>query len=120
MTNCGSWNGKWTGSGKKYVRVRKYKKVKGQEIMTDATETLDCIRDGGIFGHNPVRYVPTGRFSKSWRYDWKDGWGCNVIAEIVDSKTANKLRKESDGFCNYDWMIDSIEKIDKILNSIGE
>ena len=32
----------------------------------------------------------------------------------VDRMTANKLRKESDGFCGYDWMIEEIRSEGRI------
>jgi hypothetical protein len=32
----------------------------------------------------------------------------------VDAKEARQIRKKSEGFCGYDWMIDSIKAIDEI------
>ena len=120
MPNVGSWNGQWSGSGRKYVKVRKYDKKTGTKIMKGCSEIMERKYSGSIFDRKVVSETPTGRFSKSWYYRWNDGWGASVVAETVDSKLANKLRKESDGFCNYDWMINSIERIDEIKNSNGE
>ena len=41
-------------------------------------------------------------------YDFGDGWQAKVTVREVDSKTARQLRRESDGFCGYDWMCDEI------------
>ena len=120
MPNCGSWNGKWTGAGRKYVKVRKYDKKIGTKIMEDCEEIMERKYSGSIFDRRIISETPTSRFSKSWYYRWNDGWGANITAETIDSKTATKLRKESDGFCGYEWMIDSIEKCGTILNSEGE
>lgn len=89
MPNVGSWNGKWSGSDKKYFRVFK---------MND-TEIKHLLQD------TDTRY---------WYYDFGDGWGAGIMANIVPS--GQKLPK-SDGFCGYDWMIDSIIKYDDIYNS---
>jgi hypothetical protein len=93
MPNCGSWNGEWTGKGYKFVKVRKYTKQQCRDMM-----------------HNPDKIGE----SKQWSYRWSDGWSAMVTAKKIDSKTANNLRKSSDGFCGYEWMIDSIEKTNKI------
>src|SRR6478736_5138864 len=88
MPNVGSWNGKWSGEGRKYYKVRKVSAsyMKKQEWFK---ELLEKGRD-------------------SWYHSWNDGWGANVIVEIIDSNTARKRRKESVGFAGYEWMIDNI------------
>ena len=93
MPNCGSWNGKWSGAGRKYVVVRRFLKHK-----------LD----------NANRILNTGYY----HYSWEDGWGAGITVKEVDSKQAAKLRKESQGFCGYEWMVKSLWDYDKILNSI--
>lgn len=83
MPNAGSWNGKWTGEGNCYARVRKFTKKDDDKI----NKILD---------------------EKSFYYSWSDGWGAKVSVRQVSSKEANKLRKNTRGFYGYDWMIDSI------------
>ena len=48
----------------------------------------------------------------SWSYIWSDGWIARVRASIV---SAGKARATSDGFCGYDWMVDSILRYGKIF-----
>ena len=79
MPNAGSWNGKWTGEGRLYARVKKLKKEEETRL------------DG-----------------KSFRYCWDDGWTACICCEKVDAKEAAKIRKKSVGFMGYEWMIDSI------------
>lgn len=121
MTNIPSWNGKWTGSDRIYVRVRKYTKARGTKIMEGSEEIVNKVYEGSYFTTRKlVSETKTGQYEKSWHYNWNDGWGCNVVAKTVDGKTATKLRKASCGFCGYEWMIDSIESKDEIQNSEGE
>ena len=79
MPNAGSWNGKWSGEGRLYAKVRKLGKEK--EVNLDGT---------------------------SYRYRWDDGWCASVDVYKVDAKEANKIRRKSVGFYGYDWMINSI------------
>lgn len=55
-----------------------------------------------------------------YRYSWSDGWGAAVEARRVTAVEARKMRKASKGFCGYDWMIDSIIRHGKILDSTQE
>jgi len=89
MPNVGSWNGKWTGASKKYYVVQKIAPtwLKKQEHFK---ELLEKGRD-------------------NWHHSWNDGWGANVTVEIIDASEAKKRRKESAGFCGYEWMIDNIK-----------
>jgi hypothetical protein len=84
MPNRGSWNGQWSGQNNKYVITRKFTtkagKLKAEEIA----------KQGSYF------------------YSWSDGWSALIKVEKVTSQEAAKLRKTSDGFCGYNWMIDSI------------
>lgn len=41
-------------------------------------------------------------------FDFGDGWGANVRAEIINGAGATKRRKNSKGFAGYDWMVQSI------------
>ena len=49
-----------------------------------------------------------------YEYGFGDGWRGSVAVREVDVKTANKLRRESDGFCGYDWMVDEIRAYGRI------
>lgn len=78
MPRVASWNNKWSGEGKIYARLKKDNEV-------------------------PAEYV-----DKSFEYRWNDGWGASVEVKKVDAKEAAKIRRQSAGFCGYDWMINSI------------
>lgn len=86
MPSAGSWNGKWSGNGRVYAKIRKLDKKK--EVVLDGT---------------------------SYSYRWDDGWCARVDVCKVDAKEANKIRRKSVGFYGYDWMIDSIIKHGKII-----
>lgn len=85
MPNVGSWNGKWSRSGKAYFIFKTVKKAEFDNIMQ-------------------------GRDTRNFYYDFKDGWGANVRVELISSAEKNKRKKISAGFCSYDWMVDSIIK----------
>lgn len=78
MPHVASWNGKWTGSNRRYLRCYK-----------------ECD-------------VPKEVIGKDFGYQWNDGWGANVSVRKVAASVARKLEKQSAGFCGYDWMIRSI------------
>ena len=84
MANCPSWNGRWSGEGRKYVIVKTFRSKK-------AIEKAERIRD-----------------TKHYYYRWSDGWGASITVTEVDSSQAAKLRKESEGFNGYDWMVRTI------------
>lgn len=86
MPNCASWNGKWSGDGRKFVIVKTFRGKK-------ATEKAEKIRDTGYY-----------------HYSWPDGWGAGITVKEIDSRQAVRLRRESEGFCGYDWMVESIIK----------
>jgi hypothetical protein len=90
MPNVGSWNGRWTGEDRYYAIIKNFSKSK--EI--EAKQILD-----------------TGYF----HYNFGDGWSAGINVRKVDSKEANKIRKKSNGFMGYQWMIDSIIKNNKII-----
>lgn len=84
MPNCPSWNGKWSGEGKKYVRCRTFR-------SRAAKANAEKILQKGYF-----------------HYSWSDGWGAGITVREVTPYEAAKLRKASAGFYGYDWMIDTI------------
>jgi hypothetical protein len=83
MPNRASWNGKWSGEERRYVRVvnvgaskkarEKYQKLVGRH-----------------------------------HYSFGDGWVAAVGVREVERSEAGKLRRASNGFCGYDWMIESL------------
>ena len=111
MPNVGSWNGKWTGAERKYFVIRKLDNKTADKIMADAKSSP--IYEG-LFTR---RQVGNTAPRKNYYYNFGDGWGANICIEQVDSKEASKRRKQSAGFCGYEWMIDSIIMYDEILNS---
>ena len=87
MPGVGSWDGRWSGTGRLYVVVRQVSNTRAKELD-----------------------------SKSFSYQWNDGWCAAVEARIVRSDEARKLRRQSAGFYGYDWMVERIIQYDKILN----
>ena len=87
MPNNNSWNGKWSGEGNLYARVRNVRSEKVAKKLLAA---------------------------ESWYYNFGDGWSANVSVKETDATAARKIRKQSKGFCGYDWMIDSIFTHDEI------
>ena len=89
MPHAASWNNKWSGDGRKYVRARKYTTAQ-------------------------LNHLPN-IINKDFRYRWDDGWEANINVTLVkSSKDKDKLIEGSVGFYGYDWMIDSIVKYGKI------
>lgn len=84
MPNRGSWNGGWSGEGRKYVIVKTFRSKK-------AIEKANKILNEGYY-----------------HYSWSDGWGAGITIKEVDSTKAAKLRRESQGFSGYDWMVETI------------
>ena len=89
MPGRNSWNGRWSGEERNYTIVKS---------LRDSV-ALDLLGERG---------------SQSWSYAWKDGWCANVRARIV---MPGERLKKSDGFCGYDWMIDSILQYGRIYAS---
>ncbi len=86
MPNVGSWNGKWTGSGKKYFITRRVVAAKEKELN-----------------------------EKNFYYDFGDGWGASIFVEKIDAKEAARRRRISAGFYGYKWMVDEIIEYGRIL-----
>lgn len=85
MSNVGSWNGRWSGESKLYARIEHFGRRK--ESVAKATEILK-----------------RGYYHCSW----SDGWSASIKVTEVDRKEAQRIRRKSDGFYGYDWMIQSI------------
>jgi hypothetical protein len=94
MPNVGSWNGKWTGTQKVYYRTKSFLNKNAPTVL------LERLKE-----KSPANYY----------YNFGDGWGANILVELIDSNEARKRNKISSGFCGYEWMIDSIIKNDKII-----
>ncbi|MEK6880186.1 MAG: hypothetical protein AABY22_11280, partial [Nanoarchaeota archaeon] len=86
MPNRGSWNGRWSGEGNYYAIIRKFSKGGKQK-------SLDILNQ------------------KSYYYRWDDGWSASISVREVLGKEITQIKRKSNGFCGYDWMVDSI--IDK-------
>ena len=85
MPGKGSWNGKWSGEGRPYIRVK------------------------------DERTVPKELWGKDFFYRWDDGWEACVSISKMPSNEARKLEKKSVGFNGYDWMISSLIKFGRIM-----
>jgi hypothetical protein len=92
MPNNNSWNGRWSGEGRRYIRV----------ITTGNTKATREKFEKLVGGHY---------------YNFGDGWGANVQVKLLaDGNEKRRLMKLSAGFCGYDWMIDSLRWYGKIMN----
>jgi hypothetical protein len=91
MPGAASWNGKWSGEGRIYAIVEN---VTSQKAIAKRTE---------LVGHHS--------------YGFSDGWRASVEVKQVDPKEARALRKASQGFCGYDWMVDSLKSYGKIYDT---
>jgi hypothetical protein len=82
MPNNNAWNGKWSGEGRVYARVKSFTQRRYKERLKK------------LVGNH--------------YYNFCDGWGANVEVKLVDGDTKRKLLKQTAGFCGYDWMITSL------------
>lgn len=85
MPGRNTWNGRWSGEGQIYAIVKNLGKSQKAE------RNGKSIVEGGPYGYN-----------------WDDGWRARVTVREVDVKEARRVRRQSKGFCGYDWMVDSI------------
>lgn len=81
MPGCNSWNGRWSGEDRLHVLVKSFPRKNASNL--------------------PFKL---GYYS----YNFGDGWGAGISVREVTSTAARQLRKDSAGFCGYDWMVDSI------------
>ena len=86
MPNVGSWNGKWTGEKKYYAKIINFGQSK--QGIKKATEILSK----GYF-----------------HYSFGDGWSAGISVKEVNAKEAARIRRKSNGFWSYDWMVESIK-----------
>ena len=84
MPNRASWNGRWSGEGNLYAKVvsftTKTAKEKAQRILKEG----------------------------SFYYRWDDGWGAAIQVREIDGKESARIKRKSQGFCGYDWMVSNI------------
>jgi len=90
MPGRNTWNGAWSGEGRLYAIIRRYKSKKREKLAESILKR------------------------SAYSYCWDDGWRARVNIREVDFEEARKLRRKSEGFCGYDWMVDSIESDLKI------
>lgn len=95
MPNNNAWNGRWSGEGRCYAIVRSV----GNSMKVTA-KYRKIAADG------------------PYSYNFGDGWRASVTARIVDRAEAAKLRKRSEGFRGYDWMVRSIERLGFISSEV--
>lgn len=95
MPNNNSWNGKWTGSNNLYCIVRSYSFRKNQKNFDASFKNVSSTN--GCY------------------YDFGDGWGAHVSIRECSAGEKRLYKKQSAGFCGYDWMVDEIEKHGRIL-----
>lgn len=86
MPGNNSWNGRWSGDGKVYAIKRKV-----------STKKYDSLPDGTSFGYN-----------------FGDGWYASVKCRKLDTAESRRVMKASQGFCGYEWMVDSVIQEGKI------
>ncbi|MGQ0834991.1 MAG: hypothetical protein ACT4O5_08760 [Gammaproteobacteria bacterium] len=84
MPNNNAWNGRWSGpaEGKLYARAKSFTQRGYKEKLS--------------------------RLVGNHYYNFGDGWGANVEVKVITADGKRKLLKQTQGFCGYDWMIDSL------------
>lgn len=85
MPGRNSWNGGWSGDGRFYAKVVNIGRIR------EAISKGKSICDRGSYG-----------------YRWDDGWVANITVSEVTPEEARRIRKQSKGFCGYDWMVRNI------------
>ena len=87
MPNNNAWNGKWTGENNLYAIVKNLNK-----------ETINRIMGTGYY-----------------TYNFGDGWAAGILTSEISPQNARKVRRNSKGFCGYDWMVQSIIEHNNII-----
>jgi hypothetical protein len=91
MPGSPSWNGRWSGEGRCYAILKKFTSLKAKK---KAAELIAA---------------------RSFAYRWDDGWYASISVKEVAKTEARQIRKASQGFCGYDWMVESILERGTIL-----
>ena len=91
MPGRASWNGRWSGEDRCFALVRSYRGKEREAKMQKVLETQPHF------------------------YRWDDGWCARVSVRQVDQKEAARMRRRSQGFAAYDWMVDSLQIGGRIL-----
>ena len=91
MPRNNSWNGKWSGECKPYVKIVNLGRTKKAEA-----------KGNDIISNSP------------YYHDFGDGWAAMVSVREVDQAEAATFRRKSAGFCGFDWMVDNILEHRKI------
>ena len=94
MPNVGSWNGKWSGSKNLYAIVQSF------------TGRLGRAKAEAILAKG------------SFYYNFGDGWGASIRASEITGSEVRRVRRESKGFCGYDWMVQSIRDHGSIYSDL--
>lgn len=84
MPGRASWNGGWSGEDRLYVITKTFTSKK-------SIEKARKILERGYYS-----------------YCWSDGWRAGIEVAEVTPQEAARLRKKSQGFCGYNWMVDTI------------
>ena len=107
MPSNNSWDGKWSGRNKQYLKIVSFqgkKRVeKANEILNIKTPQWESQPESG-----------------SYSYNFGDGWIAHISVHVIDRIEAVRLRKQSDGFCEYDWMVDSIINNLRIIAPVSQ
>jgi len=94
MPSNNAWNGKWTGEGTCFAIIKNLGRSK------KAKEKIEKLLKKG-----------------SWYYSFGDGWAAQVDVREIFGAEITAMRGKSQGFCGYNWMVDSILDYGEILNS---
>lgn len=88
IPKAGSWNGKWSDEDDFYAKV----------VSIRNLDTVQAILNHGCY-----------------YYRFGDGRVVRIVAGKVTPEEARIIRRKTKGFCECDWMIDSIIKHGKII-----
>jgi hypothetical protein len=101
-------------------RQQLQKKASQKFILYEIQDTSIGSWNGKYSGSDQ-RYTFTERIEKrtyipkksSYHYNFGDGWSLNIIVSTISKIEAEKLKPN--GFRDYEWMISSIKKHEKII-----
>ncbi len=85
MPGRNTWNGRWSGQGHIYAIVKNMGKSQ------KSARRCQALMDGSPYG-----------------YDFGDGWRAKISVHEETVAESRKTRRASQGFCGYDWMVDSL------------